>query len=148
MDSLKTCSTCKQELARVCFNKRVRAKDGLQHQCKQCQRDGQNKYYRGNDAYKARVKSAAAIALDAKREKLLTVLKTCRCLHCGETDPVVLDFDHIDPKTKTTEVGSMFRKGYSWDKIEAEIAKCQVLCSNCHRRKTAKENNWYKSQGP
>ena len=144
MTSLKTCSTCKQDLDVTRFNKRRRAKDGLQHQCKQCQREGQNKYYRRDESYKQRVKAAAAKALREKRQKLRAVLDERHCVQCGEADPVVLDFDHIDPTTKLTEIGTMFRRGYSWDKIEAEIAKCQVLCSNCHRRKTAKEFGWHK----
>jgi hypothetical protein len=35
--------------------------------------------------------------------------------------------------------------GYGWNRILAEIAKCQVRCANCHRRKTARDFKWFKT---
>lgn len=62
------------------------------------------------------------------------------CVGCGESDVVVLDFDHIDPKTKSLGISRMSASmHFSLDRIRAEMAKCQVLCANCHRRKTHKE---------
>jgi hypothetical protein len=60
------------------------------------------------------------------------------CLDCGETDPVVLEFDHIGEKTGN--VSGML--GRRWSTIEAEIAKCEVVCANCHRRRTAERGGW------
>lgn len=59
------------------------------------------------------------------------------CVHCGESDPIVLEFDHIDSSLKLMTVSRMVSGStYSWSKIQEEIDKCQVLCANCHRRKT------------
>jgi len=33
--------------------------------------------------------------------------------------------------------------GFPWSTIETEIARCQVLCANCHRIKTARERGFY-----
>jgi hypothetical protein len=52
---------------------------------------------------------------------------------------IVLEFDHLS--NKTYNVSSLII-GRSISTIEREIEKCQVLCSNCHRRKTAIEQNW------
>ncbi|MDT0631365.1 hypothetical protein RQM47_04820 [Rubrivirga sp. S365] len=34
---------------------------------------------------------------------------------------------------------------FSLAKLDAEIAKCEVRCANCHKRKTAIEQGWYAS---
>ena len=54
------------------------------------------------------------------------------CRHCGSDED--LAFDHIDPSTKRKSVGMMAK--YGAEAIEAEIAKCQVLCRTCHIKKT------------
>jgi 5-methylcytosine-specific restriction endonuclease McrA len=64
--------------------------------------------------------------------------KPCSC--CGGVYPhYVMDFDHVDPATKKMCVSKMM--GHSWAQIEAEIAKCVLLCSNCHRIKTYETGN-------
>ena len=71
------------------------------------------------------------------------------CVDCGEGDPVVLDFDHIG-NDKAANVSWLARTGATWDRIEAEIAKCEVRCANCHRRRTMaslKSYRWLKSLG-
>ena len=74
------------------------------------------------------------------------------CVDCGETDPLVLDFDHLDPATKTKNAkGSRVADGpkrlmwtkLSYAQLEAEVAKCEVVCANCHRRRTARMQGWY-----
>jgi hypothetical protein len=67
------------------------------------------------------------------------------CIDCGETDPVVLDFDHVRG-IKRKAVALMI-KDFSWENIQLEIEKCEVRCANCHRRKTSKENNSFKYRG-
>jgi len=67
------------------------------------------------------------------------------CVDCGETDPVVLTFDHICDKKMN--VSKMIRQGRSFEKLKEEIEKCEVRCANCHARKTAKEQGWYKNNG-
>jgi len=55
------------------------------------------------------------------------------CVDCGETDIVVLVYDHRDPKTKKFRI----RSARSWVQLEAELAKCDVRCYNCHARRHA-----------
>lgn len=50
------------------------------------------------------------------------------CALCGSTDRLV--WDHIDPATKS--FGIMDHLTYSEARIEAEIAKCRVLCNYCN----------------
>lgn len=64
------------------------------------------------------------------------------CEHCGEDDPIVLEFHHNDPSRKKKTISSMIAFN-SIKSLKKEIAKCSVLCANCHRRVTAMENDWY-----
>lgn len=64
------------------------------------------------------------------------------CVDCGEPDPVV----HVRGQ-KMFNVSEAAHKGFGIERIEAEIAKCDVRCCNCHRRKTAQRGNWYRSIG-
>ncbi len=62
------------------------------------------------------------------------------CCDCGfNAHAEALDFDHRDPKSKSFSVSKMC--DCSVQRIEEEIAKCDVRCANCHRIKTAKERD-------
>jgi 5-methylcytosine-specific restriction endonuclease McrA len=54
------------------------------------------------------------------------------CSKCGSTNN--LEMDHLDPATKVNNVSRMFT--YSMAKFMAELRKCQLLCTNCHRERT------------
>jgi hypothetical protein len=66
---------------------------------------------------------------------LLEYFEEHPCRDCGESDPVVLDFDHRGDKAFEICEVLTYRR---WDTILAEIAKCDVVCANCHRRRTAR----------
>jgi hypothetical protein len=55
------------------------------------------------------------------------------CENCGENHPACLDFHHIDPKEKDFALGRI-NKFLSIKLLQNEIAKCRVLCANCHRK--------------
>ena len=59
------------------------------------------------------------------------------CVKCGAAED--LHVDHVDPETKVTH------KVWSWSETrrEQELAKCQVLCAECHREKT---REWHRSR--
>ena len=66
---------------------------------------------------------------------LIDFFKLNPCADCGETDPVVLEFDHL--RDKLFDIGSKLITK-TWPAVLAEIAKCEVVCANCHRRRTAR----------
>jgi hypothetical protein len=67
------------------------------------------------------------------------------CIVCGESDPVVLDFDHRDSGHKRGNICDMSRCSLGLETIKEEIGKCDILCANCHRRRTAEQQDWYKN---
>lgn len=72
--------------------------------------------------------------MSTARYLAVNAYKTAKgCENCGYAeDPVALDFDHIDPKGKIDKVSYLLRNA-SLERVWAEIAKCRVLCANCHR---------------
>ena len=66
------------------------------------------------------------------RRQLLLEARIGGCVRCGEADPACLDFHHRDPTQKLGHIGE-FRK-FGMERLLTEIAKCDVLCANCHRK--------------
>jgi hypothetical protein len=54
--------------------------------------------------------------------------------NCGESDIVCMDFHHRNPDEKDSTIGKMVNDGFGIEAILAEISKCDILCSNCHRK--------------
>jgi hypothetical protein len=52
-----------------------------------------------------------------------------------------MDFDHINPDKKDSNVGRLVWGLTPWDKVLAEIEKCDLVCANCHRLRTYKGGN-------
>ncbi len=73
-----------------------------------------------------------------RRRIRLILWESGGCAVCGIRDADVLEFHHVKPKFRC--VSQMHE--YSWKRILKEIAKCEILCSNCHRRRTLRDNWW------
>lgn len=58
------------------------------------------------------------------------------CVECGTTEN--LEFEHIDPSTKEFSIAKILSGG-SETKVSAEMAKCQLLCNEHHKKKTQKD---------
>jgi len=63
-----------------------------------------------------------------------------KCSKCREDHPATLDFHHKNSKEKEFNVTFMSYFGYSIERIKKEIAKCIILCANCHRKLHYEEN--------
>jgi hypothetical protein len=61
------------------------------------------------------------------------------CRRCGEDHPACLQFHHSDAKQKEISVADAVRRGFGRKRMLAEIAKCEVLCANCHAKHHARE---------
>ena len=119
---MKTCRDCGKELPYSEFYKNRNVADGYLNWCKPCNR----------------VRYGGGRSERAKRDRLyFQEIKVERgCADCGyKANAVALDFDHMPGAVKLYRIACM--AGMSRALIDAEIAKCEVVCANCHRVRTA-----------
>src|SRR5208337_2844295 len=112
--------------------------------CRDCRRKYVRSHYnRNKQHYRDKEVTSRAKVVAENRTKLLSYLAEHPCIDCGETDVVVLDFDHVRGE-KLGDVATMVCQKFSWETISKEIEKCVVRCANDHRRKTARERSTYR----
>jgi len=87
-----------------------------------------------NRRYRAKHPERRAKAHNARRDRLAARKLARGCDKCGYNKSAsALDFHHRDPTTKVLNVSGTH---YAWSRVEAEIAKCDILCANCHREES------------
>lgn len=97
--------------------------------------------------YKDKAQGYATQKRHRERNKQLNwdYLSEHPCVDCGESDPVVLEYDHLPIFIKTFEISrAVCGSTRSWKAILEEIGKCEVRCSNCHKKITAKRGNYWR----
>lgn len=58
-----------------------------------------------------------------------------KCAHCELIDiPEVYDLHHVDPSKKEYNIALLLRRKYTLEQLFQELAKCILLCANCHRK--------------
>jgi hypothetical protein len=74
---------------------------------------------------------------EGKIRELILAAKDKPCADCGgRWHPLVMEFDHLPGTEKRTNLGDGKARKFGWDTIQAEIAKCEVVCPTCHRIRT------------
>lgn len=137
----KECITCHKLKNIDDFNKHKSR--GIQNQCRSCRAEYNRKHYRNNiEIYKNR-NSESRKRLRREAQLFIWNYLLSHPCPCGESNPVVLEFDHLDPSKKSFPIGGSASHGKPIELLKEEISKCQVLCANCHRKKTAKQRNYY-----
>jgi len=134
----RKCSTCKTPKPVAEFDYRNKAKNILQWSCRECSNKRAREHYRKN---KEQYKIRKANRRKEKQKWILEHLNNNPC-KCGESNPAALDFDH--DRDKKFAISKGISNGVSLETLIEEVAKCTVRCANCHRKKTAEEQNWYK----
>jgi hypothetical protein len=67
-----------------------------------------------------------------RKEWYFNFMKDHSCVRCGVSNPILLDWHHLDPTQKDMNVSEMMNRR-SRKAVLDEIAKCVCLCANCHR---------------
>jgi len=126
------CAGCKEWLPDEAFSIRNRTTGQLQRLCKECLRPYRRKWYRKHHEEQV----ARTLANREAKKALIRDLKSKPCVDCGQSYHwFVMDFDHRNGE-KTKNVSRLLQEGVATEKLLAEIAKCDLVCSNCHRIRT------------
>lgn len=136
---MKTCGTCKQDKPLEDFNRKSASPDGHQGTCRDCNRVALKDHYEANiDYYLEKARRAA----DRLKQKYIEFKTGKPCFDCGEMFPhYVLEFDHRGDEPKQFNIANMIpAKG--WAAILTEIAKCDLVCANCHKIRTYVRRNY------
>jgi len=141
---LRLCSRCRVAKPLADFPIKNATKGRYRSYCRPCCSAYGKEHYRKNvAAYVSRSKARAALDRPRNRRFVAAYLSTHGCVDCGEADPVVLEFDHRDPTTKTEGVGRLVHTSRV-AVVRTEIEKCDVRCGNCHRIRTATQFGSYR----
>lgn len=124
---MRKCRTCLEEKDEKEFFYRGGGRKGQQADCRECSRERAREYRQ------------------SIRDRVGEYKMSKGCEVCGfkAEHPCQLDLDHKDPTTKTYK-GShkSYDAGWSWKRVEEELAKCVITCKNCHSLRTYKEGHW------
>ena len=127
---MKQCFRCKINKPENEFHKNKAAGDGLYTYCKVCHNSIMKKWQKENKELCNTTRKRAYIK---KRKFVTDYKKKSKCCKCGEGHLSCLVFHHRNPKEKDFYIGcSIMGKGMKT--IINEIAKCDVLCANCHAK--------------
>lgn len=121
----KVCSKCKIEKDESEFYANPITVDGLEYCCKECKK----KYVREHQSKKRGEVAKYVREYHKDSREFVESLKT-KCVKCGEDRPWIIQFHHIDHRTKEFEVSQYGTRGRA--AIWKEASKCVCLCSNCH----------------
>ena len=139
----KRCGKCERVRSITCFAIRLHRTGLRQAWCRDCRKVYDAARYGKLERERCREKSRAL--RKRNRDFVFAYLLEHPCADCGETDPVVLEFDHVRGE-KEFEVTLRVNNGHSLSKIMGEIAKCDVRCANCHRRRTLIESGAHRTR--
>lgn len=143
---MKRCTKCGLDKPLHEFQVRRKSIDGLQSACRRCKNRINRTYFPRFTDDQVSEKNRRA---KARREKCIIqfyeYIKGKSCVDCGESDIICLQFDHRDSSQKRFNIGTAIGNR-NWNLILAEISKCDLVCANCHCRRTAKQFKWRKAE--
>lgn len=135
---MKICYKCETKKDLSEFNKRLNSKDGHNNMCKECSKKYRSEHYINNKHIYYNKRNRFR---NKQRDLMLEYLSDKKCADCGVSDIEVLEFDH--KREKLYNVGEMLHN-FSFKNIINEINKCDIVCANCHRKRTHRQFGSYR----
>ena len=133
--SLRRCGRCGEFKPTPEFAWRRVRRGQLDNYCRPCRAAYKQEHYaRHRERYVAKAMRRKNALAAERAAYLVEFFRERACVDCGELDPLVLEFDHLGDKKFDISRGLRDR---NWQALLDEIAKCDVVCANCHRRRTA-----------
>jgi hypothetical protein len=148
-DGHKACPACHQIKSIDAFGKSKAMPDGVQFYCRECnrasiaewrkknpdkERANQQRYYRKHKVVYAERRK---LWRRGRVARLVAMLKAAPCMDCHQSyAPCVMDFDHRPGEDKSFELKTPNMVHFKMETIMTEIAKCDLVCANCHRLRT------------
>lgn len=131
----RTCNQCGFSFPATRDHFRTRSNNrGLEAVCKSCQRINARAYEQVRNKNGIRRVVGRRVQL---RQFLDQTKLESGCVVCGyNTHPAALDFDHLPGTNKVATIAKLF-SGLKEELLLEEIKKCEVVCANCHRVRTA-----------
>lgn len=130
---MKICAKCKEKKRKSKFRFKDKIKGTLQPYCIPCNVAYQKEHYEKN---KIRYRQAAKERNQAVKDYVRKVKNTTPCTDCRKQYPYyVMEFDHLrDKEHSIADLTSQLHA--SLKRVKQEMAKCEVVCSNCHKART------------
>lgn len=137
---MKKCYRCCLEMTEDKFPVRRGKHIGVCYECYKAHYGNPDQL---DSAYSEKIRNANHKRKERCRAYLGDVLSRAACVDCGLSDPIVLEFDHRDPKEKYRDISLLAAQG-SIDLLKKELEKCDVVCANCHRRRTVQTHSHWR----
>ena len=139
---MKVCSKCGKPKRQSSFSWSNQKKGYRRGECKKCAYELASDWWRRSTIEQRQKKYKQGVIDQRKRAErnirwLVSYLKNHPCIKCSESNIIVLEFHHRNPKKKKYSISSLVSTGQSLKLIIKEVKKCNVQCANCHRIETA-----------
>lgn len=132
----KKCTRCSLDKLEEEFGWKIKNKR-RNSWCKECNRAYQKEHYKNNSHTYIK---KAKVWKEKERILFYNWLATQKCVDCGISDIRVLECDHLGDKDFNigSKIGTI-----SLTVLMLEVEKCDIVCANCHKIRTAMRGNWY-----
>lgn len=140
---MRVCGRCHEKKVLDEFAWRRKSCGQRDNYCRPCRTAYKHEHYaRNKQRYIDSARCRTERIVSERTAYLVSFFRAHPCVDCGEGDPLVLEFDHLGDKQFSVGRGIRERP---WKAVLAEIEKCEVVCANCHRRRTNRRGGFIRT---